>query len=500
MVLEEVAKRLLDIFALEERGDNNNTNNTSEAKTGKDANSNSKNTTTNTTPETDSELDTHYTFILHAAQAYTKADANDLLDPEEEPAAALLSSIVHTPLQLRLFVKDFLATQAFHCFVVRTGLEQMRCARNSLAASERTPCAPSAASARGSLKTALETTVDMVELFLLAVRDAAESEMVSIAGSFEADVAKDVAHLQGALTAPVRSFLLEKMAKAVGVMILSDAVVLSRKWLFRCQEGVRAVRKAATAFARLKQMTVNTTAPPLPENSEEIPQLSPRSMKALQESSVQACETQGNGTDQTAQLAKFLAQKQQMHDVRARLATFTSYPMNSSTCNPRSLAEAGFFHAPLPGKTDGVACSGCGLWLCGWEATDVPYEMHQDVDAYQMNNCSFLKNGNVEDAIGADSGGVENAATYDEKEAHPAGVRRASHLLSRSGMGDVSLIFDAQKVADLFESLNPDSTGHVPLEVVKKRWGEFDSYGCPSQNELQRVFDVADSMWYVIGG
>ncbi|XP_011314491.1 baculoviral IAP repeat-containing protein 5 [Fopius arisanus] len=71
-----------------------------------------------------------------------------------------------------------------------------------------------------------------------------------------------------------------------------------------------------------------------------------------------------------------------------RLKTFKNWPFNHDVrCNPKAMADAGFFAVDDPEEPDLAECFFCGKQLDGWEATDDPWEEHKSHQA----NCAYVK-------------------------------------------------------------------------------------------------------------
>ena len=232
--------------------------------------------------------------------------------------------------------------------------------------------------------------------------------------------------------------------------------------------------------------------------------------------------------EQTELLKKYAAQRKFMWDARNRLSTFHSFPAETcgSGTNPRRLVEAGFFHAPLPRRPDGVACCGCATWLCSWRPDDVPYEIHIEIDAAAANSCIFLQSGGVEGDedpegifrtgcvpqfsggwLGLDDGeyvynrpGYAPVAPRALVVAGDSKPRRAtppcdtpSDLLSRTGHASTALAFSEGKLRYLYTALCSRSGSSpeqgLPVSAAKSMWRDFDSLGCPHPDkDIDKMF------------
>ncbi|XP_052266218.1 baculoviral IAP repeat-containing protein 5-like [Dreissena polymorpha] len=71
-----------------------------------------------------------------------------------------------------------------------------------------------------------------------------------------------------------------------------------------------------------------------------------------------------------------------------RLKSFTKdWPFDAdSTCNPQSLADAGFYHIPSNEAPDACRCFCCFKELDGWEPEDIPMKEHKK----HSSSCAFL--------------------------------------------------------------------------------------------------------------
>eukprot|EP00756_Hemistasia_phaeocysticola_P066198 Hpha_TRINITY_DN9068_c0_g1::TRINITY_DN9068_c0_g1_i1::g.141959::m.141959 len=176
-----------------------------------------------------------------------------------------------------------------------------------------------------------------------------------------------------------------------------------------------------------------------------------------------------------------------MADERQRLASFVDFPISGQFCNPRELAAAGFFHAPLPGHPDGVSCFSCGLWLCGWDPEDDPVEAHEEMDTRQCNECKYLKSMNQEE--------LEEPLTLKAMAA-AAGEegRREKKLVSGFGVPGRQVLFNPDRMRALFDQFDTDKSGFISREEFKNIWRTWETFGVDeSDRELERVFSQFDS-------
>eukprot|EP01063_Lacrimia_lanifica_P003764 TRINITY_DN1203_c0_g7_i1.p1 TRINITY_DN1203_c0_g7~~TRINITY_DN1203_c0_g7_i1.p1 ORF type:complete len:551 (+),score=241.30 TRINITY_DN1203_c0_g7_i1:144-1655(+) len=201
-------------------------------------------------------------------------------------------------------------------------------------------------------------------------------------------------------------------------------------------------------------------------------------------------EDVGDPATRQRELQEIKGLRNQMCDLASRLASFKGYTffMGGATapggmrqrCTPRTLAEAGFFYAPISGSPDGVACYSCGVWLSGWQAEDDPMETHRTIDKNQMNCCAFLQRGDIESALDV---GVEACLAAETPDAD---------LLSPTGLLRPSVVFDERKMRAIFNSLleGPEDTT-VSLTQCREVWQRFDGCGLPQgQREVAKAFEA----------
>ena len=73
------------------------------------------------------------------------------------------------------------------------------------------------------------------------------------------------------------------------------------------------------------------------------------------------------------------------NNVDRRIKSYVQWPFHSSSVNPRSLSEAGFYYL---GYEDKTKCFYCAGGLQRWESTDDPFEEH----AKWFPHCQFILN------------------------------------------------------------------------------------------------------------
>ncbi|XP_055390582.1 baculoviral IAP repeat-containing protein 5.2-A [Condylostylus longicornis] len=78
---------------------------------------------------------------------------------------------------------------------------------------------------------------------------------------------------------------------------------------------------------------------------------------------------------------------------KSRVESFVSWPYEeSTTCDTRKMAEAGFYWTGNGKGDDTTTCFACGKMLDGWEATDDPWLEHKK----HAPQCCFVKLGKPE--------------------------------------------------------------------------------------------------------
>lgn len=176
-----------------------------------------------------------------------------------------------------------------------------------------------------------------------------------------------------------------------------------------------------------------------------------------------------------------------MADERQRLASFKDFPVNGEKCNPRTLAAAGFFHSPLPGHPDGVSCFSCGLWLSGWDPDDDPAEAHEMMDNLQRNDCKFLK-----ELAKEKQADQEEPLTIKGMLA-AAGEKKTKKLVSSLGVPGRQVLFQPDKMRELFDGFDINKNGSISREEFKETWRKWEAFGIESDKELDRIFSQFDS-------
>ncbi|KAK7794002.1 hypothetical protein R5R35_007437 [Gryllus longicercus] len=93
-----------------------------------------------------------------------------------------------------------------------------------------------------------------------------------------------------------------------------------------------------------------------------------------------------------------------------RLKSFTNWPFSDKNqCNPKKMAQAGFYACGSKDETDLAKCFFCNKELDGWEPDDDPWLEHSK----HSKNCIFLKYNGAEDDLTVEEH-IELIRTYFE--------------------------------------------------------------------------------------